>query len=92
MLFSRSITDAAKRDIQRLLDSRNADDVALIQEAHDLLVGFLRDDPHLQGIAAQASDFRVIVCGPVRVLDRVLPLEDRRVEICGVGANANWMR
>jgi hypothetical protein len=92
MLFSRSITDAARRDFQRLLESRNAEEAALVKEAYNLLVGLLRYDPHLQGIAAQVSDFRVVVCGPVRVLYRVLPLDDRRVEICGVGANANWVR
>jgi hypothetical protein len=91
MLFSRGIDPAAERDLQRILEGCGPAEAALVREAWDLLVGILRFDPHLQGQGPPGSPFCVVTCGPIRVFYRLRPLEDRYVDIAGVGRNPDWV-
>jgi hypothetical protein len=91
MLFSRGILPSAERDLQRILDASDPAEADLVSEAWRLLIGILRFDPHLQGRGTSGAPFRVVTCGPIRVFYRLRPLEDRYVEVSGVGRNPDWV-
>jgi len=91
MIFSRGIHESAWRGLDRLREVCAPDDLSLLNEYWDILVGLLRYDPHFQPLIAVHSSFRVVVCGLLRVFFIVGPLEDRYVDIRGVGRNIDWV-
>jgi hypothetical protein len=91
MLFSRGINPTAERDFQRLCAARTLEEAELMSEAFRLVQGLLRFDPHLLVQGWPGVPFRVFVCGPIRVIFQVRPLDDRYVEVVTVVPNVDWI-
>lgn len=90
MLFSCGVSNEARRDYYRIRQQAGLEEARLIRDCWRLLCGMVRYDPHLLGRAAQGSPLRAVACGLLQVVFVVRPLEDRYVEIRGVGRNPNW--
>jgi hypothetical protein len=91
VIFSRGIRPEAQRDLQRVLAGSSEIEQEWLRECWTVLFGLLRYDPHLQAEHHPGLPFRVLTCGLLRVYFTLRPLDDRYVEVQGVGRNPNWV-
>ncbi len=88
---NRWIRGEADRDFERLSVHASEYQQLILEDARQTLDGFLRFDPETQGTAFPANPrLRTLTCGPLRALFRVLPPEDRTVEVLGYMRNSGW--
>jgi len=91
--YNRWIRREAKRDFGRIRDGAAEDVQLILDDAYDALIGFLRFDPDTLGtVFPPRPVLRLLNCGPLRVLFRLLPPDDRTVVILGFMPNLAWSR
>jgi hypothetical protein len=91
MLYTRWLMPGALRDQMRLQQNATPQELPDVRACLELLVRILRYDPQLQGqVSTIDSSLRRLFCGPVGVIFRTRPPEDRTVEIWGFFRNPGW--